>query len=117
MTKFFGTFFRVNFDQFCYVKKSSYLCIVIKNNSIHMTDKQKQAILAITRAKEERTMEEEDYLLLMEFIMDTQRSQYVPYVPYPIDTPTLPKYPWEGPWVTYQTTCTTSLKTPSNEGK
>ena len=80
-----------------------------------MTDKQKQAILAITRAKEERTMEEEDYLLLMEFIMDTR--QPIQYVPYPIDTPTLPKYPWEGPWVTYQTTCTTSLKTPSNEGK
>ena len=52
MTKFLGTFFRVNFDQFYYVKKSSYLCIVIKNNSIHMTDKQKQAILAINRAKE-----------------------------------------------------------------
>ena len=79
-----------------------------------MTDKQKQAILAISRAKEERTIEEEDYLLLMEFIMDTQRTQYVPY---PIDTPTLPKYPWEGPWITYQTTCTTSLKPPSNEGK
>lgn len=36
-----------------------------------MTDKQKQAILAINRAKDEGTMKEEDYLLLMEFIMDT----------------------------------------------
>ena len=112
MTKFLGTFFRVNFDQFCYVKKSSYLCIVIKNNSIHMTDKQKQAILAINRAKDEGTMKEEDYLLLMEFIMDTQRVQYVPY---PIDTPTLPKYPWEGQWVSYPTTCTTSFKKTSDE--
>lgn len=79
-----------------------------------MTDKQKQAILAINRAKEEGTMSEEDYLLLMEFIMDTQRVQYVPW---PIDTPTLPKYPWEGPWVTFQTTSTTAFKNPSNEGK
>ena len=57
-------------------------------------------------------MKEEDYLLLLEFIMDTQRVQYVPY---PIDTPTLQKYPWEGPWVSYQTTCTTSLKKTSDE--
>ena len=84
-----------------------------------MTDKQKQAILAINRAKEAGTMEEEDYLLLMEFIMNTQPyvQPYVPYVPYPIDTPALPKYPWEGPWVQYQTTCTASFKSPSNEGK
>lgn len=79
-----------------------------------MIDKQKQAILAINRAKEEGTMSEEDYLLLMEFIMDTQRVQYVPW---PIDTPTLPKYPWEGPWVTFQTTSTAAFKNPSNEGK
>lgn len=66
-----------------------------------MTDKQKQAILAINRAKEAGCMEEEDYLLLLEFI----------YVP-PISTPILPMrswegpWPWEGPWVTYQTTST-----------
>ena len=80
MSKFLGTFFRVNFDQFCYIKKSSYLCIVIKNNSIHMTDKQKQAILAINRAKEEGTMKEEDYLLLMEFIMDLIHLVHVMYL-------------------------------------
>ena len=60
MTKFFGTFFRVNFDQFCYIKKSSYLCIAIKNNSIHMTDKQKhkQYIVANTDLEKRRDTEQ-----------------------------------------------------------
>lgn len=78
-----------------------------------MTDKQKQAILAINKAKEAGTMSEEDYLLLMEFIMDAQHP--IQYVPWPIETPSAPaRYPWEGPWVTFQTTSTTAFKSPQD---
>ena len=75
-----------------------------------MTEKQKQAILVLNKAKEYGVMSEEDYLLLMEFIMETQRPTQ--YVPYPVEVPSSPSVlkPWEGPWVGYQTTSTTNQK-------
>lgn len=60
-----------------------------------MTDKQKQAIAAINDAKQNKTLDDEQYYLLLEFIMSNQPSTQ--YIPWPIEIPN----PISIPWITY----------------
>lgn len=80
-----------------------------------MTEKQKQAVLLINDLRQKQSITNDEYMSLLEFIVnEQQQTQYVPY-PTPIEpiAPSFPRYPWEGPWVTYQTSSTSSIKKPS----
>lgn len=73
-----------------------------------MTDKQKQAIVAINDAKQNEALNDEQYYLLLEFIMGNQPTTQ--YIPWPIEIPN-PIYPSTVfPLVTYQTTCKQEIK-------
>ena len=60
-----------------------------------MTDKQKQAISAINDAKQNEALDDEQYYLLLEFIMGNQPTTQ--YIPWPIEIPN----PIPTPWITY----------------
>lgn len=63
-----------------------------------MTDKQKSAIWALNEAMRNKAFDEEEYLLILEFIMGNQPTTQ--YIPWPIETPAYPL-----PLVTYKTIC------------
>lgn len=66
-----------------------------------MTDKQKQAIWVLNEALQNKHLDEEEYMILLEFVV--QPNQYVPY---PIEM----LNPLAYPWVTYQSTCKADIK-------
>ena len=57
-----------------------------------MTDKQKQAILVLNEALQNKHLDEEEYMILLEFVVQPKQ-----YVPYPIEM----SNPLAHPWVTY----------------
>jgi hypothetical protein len=60
-----------------------------------MTDKQRQAISAVNNAKQKEVLDDEQYYLLLEFIMGNQPTTQ--YITWPIEKPN----PNISPWVTY----------------
>lgn len=73
-----------------------------------MTEKQKLAVFALNEAKQNKAFDDEEYLLLLEFVIGNQQPQVIPC---PIETPVFPSAtPWVYPWVTYQTISTQQTK-------
>lgn len=74
-----------------------------------LTDRQKEAINLIRELRGPMdVLKDEEFYLLLEFIMGNQQSTQ--YIPWPVETP-YPIYPSTVfPIVTYQTTCKQEIK-------
>lgn len=74
-----------------------------------LTDRQKEAINLIRELRDPMdVLKDEEFYLLLEFIMGNQQS--IQYIPWTVETPN-PIYPSiVSPLVTYQTTCKQEIK-------
>ena len=82
-----------------------------------MTDNQKQAIVVLNRLHntygldEKSVLTDEEYFMFLEFIINKQETQYVPW---PIETPSQPYTPWQTqPWTTEPIYCKDPVVKPS----
>lgn len=62
-----------------------------------MTDKQKRAIWVLNEALHNKHLDEEEYMILLEFVVQSQRIEYVPCIQH-----TEPLNPYYYDW---KTTC------------